>query len=115
MKKLLTVILCMLMLASCSDQLTETELRVNHAPVEQDASEYQADNILDYMYTIGNVFTEQQKKRAHQVLNYCPMVPGPKLETYSKATSRASAAFIQPRLSDCPKVNDNVNGNVYKR
>ena len=41
MKKLLTAILCMLMLASCSDQLTETDLRVNHAPVEQDASEYQ--------------------------------------------------------------------------
>ena len=81
----------------------------------EDASEYQADNILDYMYTIGNVFTEQQKKRAHQVLNYCPMVPGPKLETYSKASSRASAAFIQPRLSDCPKVNDNINGNVNKR
>lgn len=31
----------MLMLASCSDQLTETDLRVNQAPVEQDASEYQ--------------------------------------------------------------------------
>ena len=41
MKKLLTAILCMLMLASCSDQLTETDLRVNHAPVEQDASVYQ--------------------------------------------------------------------------
>ena len=37
MKKLLTVAFCMLMLASCSDQLTET----NHAPVEQNASEYQ--------------------------------------------------------------------------
>ena len=32
---------CMLMLASCSDQLTETDLRVYQAPVEQDASEYQ--------------------------------------------------------------------------
>jgi len=41
MKKLLTVVLCMLMLASCSDQLTETDLRANYVPVEQNASEYQ--------------------------------------------------------------------------
>ena len=41
MKKLLTVVLCMLMLASCSDQLTETDLRMEQAPVKQDATEYQ--------------------------------------------------------------------------
>lgn len=41
MKKLLTVVLCMLMLASCSDQLTETDLRANYVPVEQNANEYQ--------------------------------------------------------------------------
>ena len=41
MKKLLTVAFCMLMLASCSDQLTETDLRVNQALGEQDAGEYQ--------------------------------------------------------------------------
>ena len=41
MKKLLTVVLSMLMLASCSDQLTETDLRMEQAPVKQDATEYQ--------------------------------------------------------------------------
>lgn len=40
MKKILTVVLCILMLASCSDHLTETNPGMNQTPAEQDASEY---------------------------------------------------------------------------
>ena len=78
----------------------------------EDGSDYRADNILDYMYTIGNIFTEQQKARVQKVLNYCPMVPGPKLEIYNTAKTRATDYFIMPRLSDCPEVNGNANGNA---
>ncbi len=81
----------------------------------EDGTEYRADNILDYMYTLGNVFTEQQKKRVHTVLNYCPMTPGPKVETYNTVNSRATDYFIEPRLSDCPEINGNANGNGNKR
>ncbi|MBP5277712.1 MAG: zinc-dependent metalloproteinase lipoprotein [Prevotella sp.] len=79
----------------------------------EDGTDYRADNILDYMYTLGNVFTDQQKKRVHSVLNYCPMTPGPKMETYSSAKTRSSEAFIKPRLSDCPP-NGNAPINVTK-
>lgn len=41
MKKLFTVGLCVLMLASCSDQLTETNPSMNQTPVNQDGNEYQ--------------------------------------------------------------------------
>lgn len=71
----------------------------------EDGEEYYADNILDYMYTIGDKLTPNQQVRTRRVLNYCPMVPGPKLETYSTAGSRSDsggAAFVIPRLSNCP-------------
>ena len=41
MKKLFTVGLCVLMLASCSDHLTETNPSMNQTPVNQDGNEYQ--------------------------------------------------------------------------
>lgn len=71
----------------------------------EDGDTYYADNILDYMFTLADKLTPDQQERTRRVLNYCPMVPGPKLETYSTAGSRSpddiSSSMI-PRLSGCP-------------
>lgn len=72
----------------------------------EDGESYYADNILDYMYTLADDLTSDQQERTRQVMNYCPMVPGPKLETYSTASSRISeeASSMEPRLSGCPDI-----------
>ena len=77
--------------------------------------EFIADNILDYAYTIGNVFTADQKKRTRHVLKYGALTPGPKLIDYNttgivtKSTNKSSqrAAASRPGMvqtDPCPKV-----------
>lgn len=70
----------------------------------EDGENYMAHNILDYMYTVGDSLSSQQYDRTRQVLYYCPMVPGPKLETYSSRRSASSEGDkpLLPRLSNCP-------------
>ena len=45
--------------------------------------EFLADNIMDYAYTLSDVFTAQQKARTRHVLKYGSLVPGPKLIDYN--------------------------------
>ena len=77
--------------------------------------EFIADNILDYAYTIGDVFTADQKKRTRHVLKYGALTPGPKLIDYNttgiviKSTNKSSqrAAASHPGMvqtDPCPKV-----------
>ena len=77
--------------------------------------EFIADNILDYAYTIGDVFTADQKKRTRHVLKYGALTPGPKLIDYNttgivtKSTNKSSqrAAASRPGMvqtDPCPKV-----------
>jgi zinc-dependent metalloproteinase lipoprotein len=77
--------------------------------------EFIADNILDYAYTIGDVFTDDQKKRTRHVLKYGALTPGPKLIDYNttgivtKSTNKSSqrAAASRPGMvqtDPCPKV-----------
>lgn len=70
----------------------------------EDGETYMAHNILDYMYTVGDSLSSQQYDRTRQVLYYCPMVPGPKLETYSTRRSAGGESDrpLLPRLSNCP-------------
>lgn len=75
----------------------------------QTGTRYFAHNVMDYMYTTADSLTSQQRKRTREVLNYCPCVPGVKLEA-SSATRGASGedssspVLFCPRLSGCPDV-----------
>ena len=67
--------------------------------------EYYADNIMDYIYTLGTTFTEQQRARTRHVLNYCPLMPGVRLEetvTRGSSSTYAPPILFRPRLSNCP-------------
>ena len=67
--------------------------------------EYYADNIMDYIYTLGSTFSKQQRNRTRHVLNYCPLMPGVRLEesgTRSSSSIDASPTLFRPRLSNCP-------------
>jgi len=65
---------------------------------------YIADNIMDYAYCYSNTLTPQQRSRIRHVLNYCPLVPGPKLVDYGVGSSTRSVSSVQPVLSGCPSV-----------
>lgn len=75
----------------------------------QDVSySYVATNVMDYVYSYCNQLTSQQRARIRYVLNYVPMVPGPKLVDYGVKTTR-SAMQVRPVLSDCPTVPADFN------
>lgn len=40
--------------------------------------EYEAHNIMDYAYCFYNEITLEQRKRIRHILNYSPLIPGPK-------------------------------------
>ena len=61
-----------------------------------------ADNIMDYFYCYSNVLTSQQRARIRYVLNYAPMVPGPKLVDYGVGTTTRATSEMVRRLSHCP-------------
>ncbi|MGL4328143.1 MAG: zinc-dependent metalloproteinase lipoprotein, partial [Tannerellaceae bacterium] len=42
-------------------------------------STFTTTNIMDYSFSYFNQFTADQYKRIHHVLNYSPLIPGPKL------------------------------------
>ena len=62
---------------------------------------YTANKVMDYNYCLSNKLTPQQRMRIRHVLNYVPLVPGPKLVDYSTKTTR-SASEIKPVPSRCP-------------
>lgn len=63
-----------------------------------------ADNIMDYAYCYSNVLTAQQRARIRYVLNYVPLVPGPKLVDYGVGSTSRSPQGVRPVLSTCPAV-----------
>ena len=72
--------------------------------------DYYADNIMDYIYTLCSTFSKQQRSRTRHVLNYCPLMPGVKLEetaTRGTSPSYASPTLFRPRLSSCPPIPGN--------
>lgn len=56
---------------------------------DQMFGEYEAHNIMDYMYCYLDQFTEQQRNRVRFVLEYSPLIPGPKKnrETVTRSQS----------------------------
>lgn len=66
-----------------------------------------AKNILDYAFTTNEEFTKDQFRRTRFVLEYSPLVPGPKLVDYNTTGKRmraATATLRLPRPSPCPSV-----------
>lgn len=55
-----------------------------------DGVSFDSDNIMDYAFTYGFKITKDQKARIRNVLNYSPLIPGPKLSNGSGVT-RATA------------------------
>ena len=55
-----------------------------------DGVSFESDNIMDYYYSYGFKITADQKKRIRNVLNYSPLIPGPKLSN-GKGSTRAAA------------------------
>lgn len=51
-------------------------------------------NIMDYDYTYQNQFTPDQRKRVRLVLEYSPLVPGPKAE---RTVTRGHEVNVQPK------------------
>ena len=69
--------------------------------------EFVARNILDYNYTTNEEFTRDQFRRTRFVLEYSPLVPGPKLVDYNttgKVLRAAPATLNLPRPRPCPSV-----------
>lgn len=54
-----------------------------------DGIAFNADNIMDYFFTYGFKITKDQQTRIRNVLNYSPLIPGPKLSNGTTST-RAS-------------------------
>lgn len=54
--------------------------------------EYEAHNIMDYAYCFYNEITLEQRKRIRHILNYSPLIPGPK-------ESRIDTRGVQGRLN----------------
>lgn len=54
--------------------------------VNDNAEEWNSDNIMDYAVSLSYSFTPQQKNRIRQVLYYSPLIPGPKKKATVKTT-----------------------------
>ena len=54
-----------------------------------DGVTFTSNNIMDYYFSLGYKITSQQKERMRTVLNYSPLIPGPKLSN-NTSTTRAS-------------------------
>jgi len=69
--------------------------------------EFVAKNILDYAFTTSEEFTNDQFRRTRLVLEYSPLVPGPKLVDYNttgKGMRGVSTTLNIKRPNPCPKV-----------
>lgn len=62
--------------------------------------EYEAHNVMDYSYCYLDQFTAQQRERVRFVLEYSPLIPGPK-KTPTATTNNLSGVLNLPvKLSD---------------
>lgn len=73
-------------------QPTEPSLNVLIQRRSCDGISFDSYNIMDYSWTLGYQLTAQQKARIRNVLNYSPLIPGPKLD----AGTRAAEASDKP-------------------
>lgn len=76
-------------------QLTQPTLDQLLQRTACDGTRYEADNIMDYSWTLGFKITKEQKARIRNVLNYSPLIPGPKL-----SPTRATRAEADDRPLD---------------
>ncbi|MEG3047611.1 MAG: zinc-dependent metalloproteinase lipoprotein [Mucinivorans sp.] len=60
-----------------------------------DGKKFVSRNIMDYYWTWSNEFTPDQRIRVRHVLNYSPLMPGPKL---SRSLSRADGPWTEPPI-----------------
>ncbi|MEG2527512.1 MAG: zinc-dependent metalloproteinase lipoprotein, partial [Mucinivorans sp.] len=60
-----------------------------------DGKKFVSRNIMDYYWTWSNEFTPDQRTRVRHVLNYSPLMPGPKL---SRSLSRADGPLTEPPI-----------------
>ena len=58
---------------------------------------YQARNIMDYSYCYLDEFTPQQRDRVRFVLQYSPLIPGPK--NYSRVASRSVDGMVDLKVT----------------
>lgn len=61
---------------------------------------YQARNIMDYAYCYLDEFTQQQRDRVRFVLEYSPLIPGPKKTQRTDTRNVSGIADLQVILSD---------------
>ncbi|MEG1935331.1 MAG: zinc-dependent metalloproteinase lipoprotein, partial [Rikenellaceae bacterium] len=58
-----------------------------------DGKNFISRNIMDYTWSYSNEFTQDQRQRIRHVLNYSPLMPGPK---FDRSTSRANGQWTVP-------------------
>lgn len=68
-----------------------------------------AKNVMDYSYCHNSEFTEQQRQRTRHVLQYAPLVPGPKLILFNTTGNITRGSYEPPLLEEhiqpCPTIN----------
>lgn len=71
--------------------------------------EFVSTNLLDYAYSMSDEFSKEQCARVRHVLNYSPLIPGPKVKTGSKGTRSVEGETVQfpPfRTIPCPQASN---------
>lgn len=59
-----------------------------------DGTEFTSYNIMDYYYGYENQFTLDQRGRIRQVLQYSPLIPGPKAQ---RSVTKSAGSDVQPK------------------
>jgi zinc-dependent metalloproteinase lipoprotein len=59
--------------------------------------DFTASNVMDYAYCLNSDFTLQQRQRTRHILQYSPLVPGPKLILYN-TTGKITRGVNTPRV-----------------
>lgn len=71
--------------------------------------EFVSTNLLDYAYSMADEFSKEQCARVRHVLNYSPLIPGPKVKTGSKDTRSVEGGTVQLppfRAIPCPQASN---------
>ena len=81
--------------------------------------DFTASNIMDYAYCLNNEFTPQQRQRTRHILQYSPLVPGPKLILYNttgKVTRGINTpCVIEEHIQPCPPDINRQQNNTKKK
>lgn len=68
--------------------------------VGADGEQYESHNIMDYAYSYLDEFSQQQRDRVRHVLNYSPLIPGPKSTRASLSRSVSGPMDLPFSVSD---------------